>query len=333
MARLRTAILGCGGIARRHAQALNTLEDDFEIVACCNPTTTKAVEFSEQYTGGRARIFAGHREMFDDVRLDVVVICLPPYAHSDEVELAAARGIHVLIEKPIALSSEHGWRMVKAAEKAGIKTQVGFMYRFGEAVERFKALVDSAAIGPVGLMTARYFCNALHAPWWRVREKSGGQLVEQAIHMIDLMRYLVGEPATVYSRQANLFHRDVPDYTVEDVSATIFGFPSGALGVIYATNGAIPDRWIHDFRLVSQGLTAEFADANHGTFHYTATPGHPPAIIDSARDCFVHQLMDLRDAIHTGRETRTPLREGAKSLDLALAAVRSADIRCEVKLT
>ena len=63
------------------------------------------------------------------------MICLPPYGHSDEVEAAAARGVHLLMEKPIALTSEHAWRMVETSEKAGIKTQVGFMFRFGEAVE------------------------------------------------------------------------------------------------------------------------------------------------------------------------------------------------------
>lgn len=89
------------------------------------------------------------------------MICLPPYAHSDEVEVAAQHGDHLLMEKPIALSSEHAWRMVTAVEKAEIKTLVGFMNRFGAAVERLKALLTSGESGPVGLMRARYFCNAL----------------------------------------------------------------------------------------------------------------------------------------------------------------------------
>lgn len=332
MKTLRTAILGCGSFAHKHAQILASFPDQVEMVAFCNRTVDKAVAFSEQYTGGRAGVFADHHEMLEAVDLDMLVICLPPYAHSDEVELASERGIHLLIEKPIALTSEHGWRMVAAAEGAGIKTQVGFMYRFGVAIERLKGMIEAGSTGPVGLMSARYFCNALHAPWWRIRAKSGGQFVEQVIHMVDLMRYLMGEPAAVYGRQANLFHQLVPDYSIEDVSATVFSFSGGALGVIYAANGAIPNRWISDYRLVAQRLTAEFTDANHATFHLTDAPDQPPLTISADRDCHRHQMLDLLQAIRTNSQPRVPLREGALSLDMALAATRSAELGTEIGL-
>ena len=137
-------------------------------------------------------------------------------------------------------------RVRAALEAAGIVTQVGFMYRFGAAIQYLRRLIASGEAGPVGLMTARYFCNSLHADWWRQRDKSGGQLVEQVIHMVDLMRYLLGDAATVYSLQQNVFHTEVPDYTVEDVSGTVFGFANGGIGVLYATNGAIPGKWINE---------------------------------------------------------------------------------------
>jgi predicted dehydrogenase len=142
--------------------------------------------------------------------------------------------------------------------------------------------------------------------------------------MLDLLRYLMGEPVTVYGRQSNLFHQDVPGYSVEDVSATIFGFASGAIGVIYATNGAIPGRWINDYRLVAQHLVADFTNANNATITFTDGEDRPPLTIASERDYYVAEWRDLLDAIHNNTETRTPLREGAKTLDLALAATRSA---------
>jgi predicted dehydrogenase len=305
--RLRTAILGCGSFAHRHARTLQKLENDFEMVAFCNRTIEKADAFSKQYTNGQAPVFADHRQMFEQVTLDVVIICLPPYAHSDEVDIAANLGIHVFIEKPIALTSEHAWRMVTAVEKAGIVTQVGFMFRFGEAIEHLKEMIDSGEAGLVGLMSARYFCNALHAPWWRKRELSGGQLVEQVIHMVDLMQFLMGDAMTVYSRQENMFHKDVDDYTVEDVSATVFGFENGGMGVIYATNGAIPNRWINDYRVVSKNLTVEFTDANHATFHHTAELNRQPEVIASERDIYLAEIQDFLTAIQTGSKTRTPL--------------------------
>jgi len=330
---LRTAILGCGNFAHRHAHSLQLLKDDFEMVAFCNRTGEKAADFSKKYTNGQAHVFANHHQMFDQVALDVVIICLPPYAHSDEVEIAANLGVHVFIEKPIALTSEQAWRMVNAAEKAGIVTQVGFMFRFGEASEHLKGMIDSGEAGQVGLMSARYFCNSLHAPWWRRRDLSGGQLVEQVIHMIDLMRFLMGDAITVYSRQENLFHQDLDDYTVEDVSATIFSFPKGGVGVIYATNGAIPNRWINDYRVVSRNLSVEFTDANHAAFHYTAESDRKPKMIASDRDIYLSEMQDFLTAIRTGQKTRIPLREGAKSLDLALAATHSAQIGREVQIS
>src|SRR5215216_5377214 len=318
MKRLRTAILGCGGFANVHAKNLISLPEQIELTAFCDHHEQNAREFSAKYTDGKGMIFMDHQEMFEKAGLDLVVICLPPFAHSNEVELAAQHGVHILIEKPIALSSEHAWRMVAAAENAGVKTQAGFMFRFGAGIERLKELITSGEVGPAGLMSARYFCNSLHATWWRDRSKSGGQLVEQIIHMVDLMRYLMGEAVSVYSRKENLFHRDLADYTVEDVSATVFGFQGGAIGVIYATNGAIPGKWINDYRLVSQKLTAGFSDANHALFHFTAETPLRTETISSAKNVHLAELEDLLHAIYMDAPTRTPLREGAKSLDMAL---------------
>lgn len=324
MRTLRTGILGCGGFAARHAERLLSLTDHFEMVAFCDRNHDRAERLADQFTEGRAAVFTATEQMLDESALDVLLVCLPPYGHTNEVELAADRGIHLFMEKPIALSSDHAWRMVHAAEAAGIVTQVGFMFRFGAAVERLRSLMDSGEAGQAGLMTARYFCNALHADWWRRREKSGGQLVEQVIHMFDLMRYLMGEARSVYSVQRNLFHQTVPDYTVEDISGTVIDFASGGIGVLSATNNAVPGRWINDYRVVTGRLVAEFRDANHADLTYTAESPLRTEMVASDDDVYIRQFLDFHHAVMTGAATRTPLREGARSLDLALAAARSA---------
>lgn len=331
MNKLRAAILGCGDFAHKHAQIAGRLPDDIELVAFSDRNLHKAESFAAQY-GREARAFSDHHQMMDSVDLDLLIVVLPPYGHTDEVAQAAERGIHLLIEKPIALTSQQAWEMVAVAEAAGIKSQVGFMYRFGAAVEALRARLDDGSAGPVGLISARYFCNSLHASWWRDRSRSGGQLLEQVIHLFDLLRVLGGEVESVYSRQDNLFHRDVPGYTVEDVSATVAGFASGALGVVYATNNAVPGRWINDYRIVTQRLTAEFGDANHAVFTLTGGETVETVTIASDRDIRQRQLEDLLQAIRDDGETRTPLREGAKSLELVLAATRAAEERCEVLL-
>ena len=328
---LRTVLLGCGDFANHHAKNIVTMPDQFELVAFCDIIPEHARAFVQNYAQN-AKLYTDFHPMLDEVKPDLLFICLPPYGHTDEVAAAAARGIHVFIEKPLGLSSEQAWKMVEAAEATKIKTQVGFMFRFGAAVTELKSLIESGKAGDLGLMSARYFCNSLHSDWWRRRDKSGGQLVEQVIHLVDLMRYVMGDAQTVYSLQNNLFHRDVPDYTVEDVSGTVVGFKNGGIGVIYATNGAIPGKWESDYRVVARNLIAEFSDANHATFTYTGGPYLQNVSIASDQDTYRLELLDLVTAIETGGDTRTPLREGALSLDLALAGARSAASAAVVKL-
>jgi predicted dehydrogenase len=329
---LRTGLIGCGKFANRHLANLVTLPDKFEMTAFCDIARENAAQYAEKYTGGKGVVFTDYHEMFDRTPLDLVLICLPPYGHQDEVSAAAEHQVNLLIEKPIALSSELGWKMVEAAEKAGIKTQVGFMFRFGAAIEKLKALIQDGTAGSAGLMSARYFCNSLHAPWWRMREKSGGQITEQVIHMVDLMRYLMGEPQTVFSIQNNLFHKDIQDYTIEDTSGTVMEFRDGGIGVIFASNNAIPGKWINDYHVITQKLTAEFADANNAAFTYTGGPEIQTETITSSENYYLREILDLYRAITENKDTRTPIREGALSLDLALAIARSAETRLPVLL-
>jgi predicted dehydrogenase len=92
---LRTGILGCGGFANRHASNLITLPDEIELVAFSDHHEQNAREFSGKYSNGKGAVFTNHRDMFEKAKLDLVVICLPPFAHSDEVDLAAQHGVHM----------------------------------------------------------------------------------------------------------------------------------------------------------------------------------------------------------------------------------------------
>jgi hypothetical protein len=116
------------------------------------------------------------------------------------------------------------------------------------------------------------------------------------------------------------------------VSATVVSFKSKALGVVYATNNAIPGKWINDYRVVARYLTADFTDANHATFTFTGGADQPPMVIASDRDFRRRVIEDWVHAIRTDGETRTPIREGAKSLDLVWTAVQSNNQRGEIEL-
>jgi predicted dehydrogenase len=326
----RIGFIGCGGIANAHARALASLKGRVEMVAFCDIDEERARWFSQTYAEGKAKVFTDYRKMFDEVKLDIVYICLPPFAHKDEVDIAAEKGIHIFIEKPIALDMETANRMVKAVEKGKVKSQVGFMFRFGDAVEEVKDMLNS--YGPVGLMMGRYMCNSLHSPWWRDKTKSGGQIVEQIIHIFDLIRYFMGEPETVFARWNNIFHKDVPDYTVEDVSGTVITFKDGGIATVSATNGAIPGKWIAQLDLIAKGITANFIDANHAIIYQTLKPWEKKVEVASSKDIYLAETLDLLDAIENDRETRVPMIEGAKSLQLVLSAAASAEKGEIVKL-
>ena len=313
---LRVAMVGCGGIAVRHAGAVATLGDRMELVACVGRDLDRTSTFAAEHGG---EPFVDLDRMIEAQAPDLAIVTIPPYARGGETEHLAGRGVHVLVEKPIALDMEAATRMVDAVEAAGVIAVIGFMYRFGDAVRRWRDL-DA---GPVGLYVGGYYCNALHAHWWRKRALSGGQILEQAIHQIDLIRHLVGEPDSVHARYANLFHRDVPDYDVEDLSATMFGWDDGRIASLTASNIAVPGVWHKEWAIMAERMTGRFTSWNDAVLTRTQGEVSSETVVGKT-DPFVAQLSDVADAIAEKRQPYIPLLEGAKTLRLALSAVQSA---------
>jgi predicted dehydrogenase len=294
-----------------------------EMVGCCGRDLERTTAFATKHGGVP---YVDLDRMIDD-GIDLLIATLPPYNRHGEIEHAASRGVHLLVEKPIALEMQAASRMVDAVEAAGVIAAIGFMYRFGDAVRRWREL-DT---GPAGLYVGGYHCNALHAHWWRKRAMSGGQILEQAIHQIDLIRHLVGEPDSVYARYANLFHRDVPDYDVEDLSSTIFGWDDGRLASLSASNIAVPGVWHKEWAMMAERMTGRFTSWNEAVL--TRTQGEATSeTVAGGTDPFVAQLADLAGAIAERREPYIPLREGARTLRLALAAVQSGREGRELRL-
>jgi predicted dehydrogenase len=324
MSRLRVALLGCGGIGKRHADAVQTLPDTMELVAGCGRDLGRTVAFMTAYAGGA---YTDLDQMIDGAKPDLIIATLPPYVRKGEIEHIAARGIHLLVEKPIALDPLAADTMVTAVERSGVVAAIGFMYRFGDAIRQW----HSADTGPVGLYAGTYHCNALHADWWRSEAKSGGQILEQVIHQIDLIRHFMGEPDSVYARRAQLFHAGIPGYDVEDVSAIIFGWDDGRIATLNASNIATPGLWQKDWNLFAERMTGRFSGWNDAVFTPTVA-GQRAETVAGDTDPFVAQLADVAAAITDRRAPYIPLSEGAASLRLALAARQAADERREIRL-
>lgn len=322
---LRVGMLGTGGIGARHAEALEKIENA-ELVACCGRDLDRVRDFA----GPRgASPYTDFERMLAAERLDLLIVSLPPYAHDGQVEAAARAGVHLLVEKPIALTTARAQSMVQAS--TGVVAACGFMYRFGGAVQRWQDLTQTGATGRIAHFSGSFHCNALHAPWWRDREKSGGQMVEQLIHLLDLARVNLGMPRSVFASASRFGHGDVPHYTSEDVSALILTYDNGAVGVLHASNLAVPGRWDKQWQVIGENMVARFSDWNTAEITDTRPNGRAEQI-GATIDPFVAQLEDVLDAIRTGRPPRVPLADGAATLTIALAARQSADEKREIFL-
>jgi len=327
MEKLKIGLIGCGGISKAHVRGLSTI-GEVKLEAFADIVEEKAKEFSAQY-GGRA--YTDYGEMLDKEKLDIVYICLPPFAHKDEVSLAAEKGIHVFIEKPIALNMKLAREMVRAVEKHDVKSQVGYCCRFGTGVEKAKKLIQDGEAGDVGLTVGWYWCHFLGGSWWRDKEKSGGQLVEQSTHLYDALRYLCGDVEVVYGQMNKKFWVDVPDLTNEDVSSSTFKFKSGAVGAAVATTWGAVNQWWIRWMIATKNYTMEFSGYNNVSLHTTTAPPKTQTISEE-RDVYLFEDKDFIQAILENREPKIPMEEGAKTLEFTLAARTSMETGRPIRL-
>jgi Predicted dehydrogenases and related proteins len=156
--------------------------------------------------------------------LEAIFVCIPPDAHDNIEFLAAEKGVHLYVEKPIAVSLERALEVEKAIKAAGIIASVGYHERYSEAIENIRQYISNREIG---LVNGRWLGGIPGAPWWRRKERSGGQLVEQCTHIFDLLRYFFGEAESVYSRSVTGIVKNMLDYNLEDASTTIIEFKNG----------------------------------------------------------------------------------------------------------
>lgn len=324
MRTLRIAILGCGWMASQHAKALAG-QTGVQLVAVCDTSAEKAAAFASAHASGAAP-GTDLAAMLDQTKPDAVYVVLPPFAHTGQVEQIAARGIHLFLEKPIALSAGRARSQVAAISRAGVISQVGYHMRHGAAVRRLHRMISDGTSGRPTLFQGSYHCNALHGPWWRDRSRSGGQVLEQIIHIYDLAIHLLGDPVAAWGQLGNLCHQDVEGYTVEDTSVGTLRHAGGGLTTIAGSNCAVPNAWTARFSVVCERVTATFTDANHADFACLQADGtvrHETVAGDD--DLYAAESADFLAAIRDGRATYAPVAHGLRSLEAVLAVTDSAD--------
>jgi UDP-N-acetyl-2-amino-2-deoxyglucuronate dehydrogenase len=340
-------IIGCGMIAHFHARAIADIQGA-ELVACYNRTADKAETLAAQY-GGVA--YTSLEEMLKHPGLDVVTICTPSGAHEQPCVAAAAAGKHVIVEKPLEVTLDKCDRMIEACDRAGVQLATIFPSRFHQSSQLMKQAVDQGRFGRLALgdafvkwyRTQEYYDSGAWRGTWEL--DGGGALMNQAIHSVDLLLWLMGPVEEVSAHTATLAHERIE---VEDVATASLRFANGALGVIEATTAGYPGS-LKKIELTGSKGTAileeediikwEFAESyaederlRSEMLGKTKTGGgaaDPAAIGHHAHTAL---FRDFLEAVDLGRSPAIDGREGRRSVELILAIYESARLGRPVKL-
>jgi UDP-N-acetyl-2-amino-2-deoxyglucuronate dehydrogenase len=240
MTMMSIGIIGAGNISATHVRAIEGIRAA-AVVAVYGRQLERARKLAATVGAAPSDTL---ESFFASAEMDMVAIGTPSGLHSEHGAAAASFGLHVLVEKPLEITTARADRLIAAAAASGVTLGVIFQDRLKPAVRELKALVDGAALGTSIVASAR-------VPWYRPPEyyrdsdwrgtralDGGGALINQAIHTVDLLLWLCGPVSRVFGRTATRFHT----IDVEDTAVAAIEFASGAIGTIEATTAAWPGR-------------------------------------------------------------------------------------------
>lgn len=340
--RLRFAIVGSGVIAQVHAGAVAELADIAQLRAVVgrNPTTTAelAGRYGAVATDDLAAVLA-------DPEIDAVIDCGPSGARADLAVAALRAGKHVVLEKPMALTLSDADKIIAAERASGRRVAVVSQHRYDHSSQRVSAAIRDGGLGTVTSAIAScawwrgqsYYDSAAWRGTWKM--DGGGATMNQAIHVIDLMVFLLGRPTEVFAYTATLAHQRIE---VEDTAVAVIRLPGGALGVIHATTAAYPGLDM-SLRVYGSAGSAVITDDELVFLH--EKPHDAPEIAMPAGNADLNQvteadrlarrptplgpahraqLADFIDAVHSGRPMAVGSAEGRASLSVVLGMYESA---------
>jgi UDP-N-acetyl-2-amino-2-deoxyglucuronate dehydrogenase len=328
---LRFGLIGCGRVAPRHAESLLSLPGA-QLVAVADVRETRAERFAAQY---HAAAHTDYRALLARQDVDVVSICTPSGLHAQMAIEAMQAGKHVIVEKPIALSLDDADRMIGAARVYGLKLCVVLQNRYNPPMQDLKQVVESGMLGRLllGNATVRwyrpqeYYEDGWHGTW----AMDGGALMNQSIHHIDALQWLLGRPESVFAYSATLAHR----MEAEDIGVASIRFHGGTLGVVEGSTVTYPENLegsvavfgergslkVGGTALNRKVLWKVAGELEHEKELLTREQVDPPSVYGTSHRAVI---ADMIEAILVNRVPKTDGREAKKSLALVLAMYESA---------
>lgn len=329
-------IIGAGGISHSHILAARSSanRDRARVVAIADIDEARAAEQAKTY--GIEHVYTDYTAMLASPDVQAVCICTPPFLHVEQSVAALRAGKHVLCEKPVAPTLA-GLDEIAAAEHAGGAVFEGvFQHRVGQGARQVKALIDAGRFGALRFGMAETLWQrdaAYYGVWWRGtwKQEAGGVTMGHGIHSIDMLAWLLGEPATLVADAATV----KLGIQVEDTSAAIVRFRSGGMGQIVVTVNAQDNRSrLEIFGDDLQAVSTESAyDPTSAPFALTSLDAATAdaarkfagaAAPDATKHLHVPMLTDFLDAIERKHPPLVSVAECRRSMELIAGMYKSA---------
>jgi predicted dehydrogenase len=325
---MNVVVVGSGSFAQKHAKILSEMED-VRVGAFCSRTLAHAESAAASVSassGERVAAYSDLNEALDAQKPDAAVIVVTPNGHGDtELELVR-RGIPFFVEKPIGIDSETPERIAEAVADAGLITSVAFHLRYLDTTAALNAMLKATT--PVA--ANGYWMSTLPPPaWWRHLSESGGQLVEQTVHITDLIRLLFGEAETVYASTSRRAITELhADADVPDAGAAIIRMKNGLIvTLVNSCVGPEPLRTgievvtpVALFQFTARALTIrrefEVTEKRTGVDPYRAELAAFVAAVRTGDTSDIHS--SYADALHTHRLTMAIVESAASGGPVAL---------------
>ena len=340
MKKVRWGVIGAGGIAERRTIPGMMQCENAELVAVMEIDPDRAEACRAKW--GCKKAYTSEADLLADPEIDAVYIASPVVFHAKQAMAAADAGKHILMEKPIAMSSEEGQKVVDYCESKGVKIAAGLMMRFGAYVQAMKKAVAEGKIGKPVSGFAQFTCWYPDTPGaWRQSKKiaGGGAMMDMGVHCIDLLQYILGSDV----KQVAAFHDTISfQYEVEDSSMVMLRMENGCQCVVQS-NFNIPDDaslWRIELfgdqgRLIGNGVIGQVDGGTLDALFLGEQGGYDAqqdkkdvrgeSIEVTFGDCYEREITSFSDSILNGTPVEVPASQAVQVQRIMEAAYRSND--------
>ncbi|QEG35362.1 Gfo/Idh/MocA family protein [Bythopirellula goksoeyrii] len=344
---LGIAIVGTGMISQFHSRAIAEVRGA-KLVACCDRIAERAEAFASE-VGCTA--YSDLKKMLADPAVDAVSVATPSGAHMEPAVAAAKAGKHVIVEKPLEITLQRCDRIIDACEKSGVKLATIFPSRFHDSSVKMKRAVDEGRFGRLTLgdayvkwfRTQEYYDSGAWRGTWKL--DGGGALMNQAVHTVDLLTWLMGPVTEIQAQIATLAHERIE---VEDVATATLKFANGALGVIEASTAVYPG-YLKRIELHGDQGTAVLEEEDLKVWDFAKKTRADAAILKAMKEsrstgggaadpsAIGHHghAAQFRDFVSAIKEDRSPAvdgPEGRRSVEIVVGIYKAAKSGKTVKL-